>query len=268
MCGDYILDINKILRTGYFDTIKIDGTIKPVMGSTGTIISGDDTFRSSLEQSSEKFKHGVAHLRLQLTGESKIDANIEELEEMREDREENGIKRLTGTQFVDRYLIAYADILILKSNYSLPYKLSASGKDEESLIALGNTPDIKELLISSLELADKIESKYSYPKDCIAIAIVNKVYVIPIFRRSGISTWIHQNIADLINMYAMMFPTGIMLMYGDFSHEAGKLFKMENATYNKMLKNHYKKLGYKVFNGGSNGMMPVEMSSIMYKLFI
>jgi len=262
------LDVDKILRTGYFDNLKIDGTIYPILHSNGTLVMPDMSFKDMLEKSSEGFKHGVANIKIQLIGESNIDANIEELEQMRDDREISGIKRLPCTSLIDRYLVAYVDILLLKNIYSMPYNLETSGRDRESLIKVGDTPDITEILLASLELAEIIENKYNYPRDCIAIAIINKVYIFPSFRRSGISTWLHVNMADIINMYGMVYPTGIMLTYGDFSHEANRYFNMENSSYNKMLKTHYKELGYKKFNIGNPQINIGDKTNIMYKILV
>lgn len=262
------MNVDKILRTGYFDELRIDGGIRPIFRSSGTLIRPNMSFKEMLEDSEDSFKHGVANITIQITGGSKIDSNIEDIERMREDRENNGIKRLTGNATMDRYLVAYADIMLLKNNYSMPFKLTNTGKDEQSLYEAGTTQDMKDILIESLRLANKIEEKYNYPKDCIAIAVINKVYVLPVFRRSGISTWIHTNIADLINMYGLEFPTGLLLTYGDFSKEAGKLFGMDDNSYNKMLKTYYKKLGYKSINQGALKLDSGEQSGIMYKMLV
>lgn len=262
------MNVDKILRTGYFDEIRVDGTCKPIFRSSGTLIKSDTSFKSLLEDSEEGFKHGVANILIQLTGGSTITADIEDMERMREDRESSGIKRIPGSSTMDKYLIAYADILLLKSNYSIPFELKASGKDRDSLYNAGTTQDMKEILVEALNLSDKIEDKYKYPKDCISIAIVNKVYVLPVFRRSGISTWIHNNIADLVNMYGLQFPTGILLTYGDFSQEAGKLFGMDNAAYNKMLRSYYKKLGYKSITQNGVVLSIGDQVGIMYKILV
>ena len=182
------MNVEKILRAGYFDNIRVDGIINPVYDSTGTIILPDSSFKESLDMSDEAYKHGVAHLKIILIGESNTKINFTELEHMRSDRESWGLTRLPSDKSIDRYVIAYADILILKSDYAIPYKVEANGKTEEDIEKLAKTDDTLSLMLAALNIGDWIEKNYDYNRDCINIAIVNKVYVLPLFRRCGISS--------------------------------------------------------------------------------
>lgn len=261
------MDVEKILRAGYFDRLKIDGVLKPVYNSTGTIILPNKSFKDSLNKSEEAFKHGVAHLKLSLIGECDTNICFTDLEHMREDRQNWGIIKLPSNKTIDRYLVAYLEILILKSDYAIPYKIVANGKTEKDIEKLAKTNDTLEVFLAALELGEYIINKFSYSNDWVNIAIIDKVYVQPIFRRSKISTWLHENIADIINMYSLVFPNGIILSYGDFSKEAESRFNMSRNTYNKMLLSHYKSMGYS--NIGKLGLNGVDSSSnILYKLLV
>lgn len=261
------MDVEKILRAGYFDRLKIDGVLKPVYNSTGTVIMHGESFKQSLDKSEEAFKHGVAHLKLSLIGECDTNICFSDLEHMREDRQRWGITKLPSTESVDRYLVAYLDILILKSDYAIPYKIVSNGKTEKDIEKLAKTNDALEVFLAALELGKYIIKKYNYSTDWVNIAIIDKVYVLPIFRRCRISTWLHENIADIINMYSLVFPNGIILSYGDFSKEAEKQFNMDRNTYNKMLISHYKSMGYG--NISKLGLSGIDnTNNILYKLLV
>lgn len=262
------MDVEKVLRAGYFDRIKIDGILKPVYEGTGTSIVPFSSFKESLNKSEEAFKHGVAHLKIQLIGECDTNINFVDLTNMREDREKCGIQKVASTtEDVDRYLVGYADILILKGEYAIPYKIEANGKTTKDIEKLAKTPDTLDIMLAALKLGKYITKKYEYPPDWVNIGIVDKVYAYPIFRRCEISTWIHENIADIINMYSLVWASGILLTYGDFSDEAESVFKQSESTYNKMLLNHYKQLGYhSISKLGLDGL--IGNSKLMYKLMV
>lgn len=261
------MDVEKVLRSGYFDKLKIDGSIKPIINSDGTLLSSTGSFKDALNASTDSFKHAVANLKITLYGEASTDISVRELDRIRKDRQIAGVPVICRNDSADRGIVAYADVLILKGGYTLPFGIVANGRSEKDLVKLANTEDMLELLVAATKLSEYIKDKSSYSEDWINIAIINKVYVFPIFRRCGISKWIHCNISDIINMYSLVFPLGIVQMYGDFSGECKRLFNMDNTTYNKMLYAHYKSLGYnklhklKIKNAPSSEL-------ILYKLLI
>lgn len=261
------MDVEKILRTGYFDRLKITGVLKPVYESDGTVLMPNSSLKESLNKSDEAYKNGVAHLCIQFIGECDTNISSSEIIRMREDRENCGLIKIPSSPDVDRYEIAYIDILIIKSDYALPYKIESNGKTEKDIEKLAKTSDMLEIMLVALDIGDYIHKQYNYSKDWVNIAIINKVYVKPVFRRCGISSWIHSNIADIINMYGLVFPTGVILTYGDFSHESNKEFGMSNGAYNKMLLNHYKSMGYSNIR-----KLPIKNSmntqTILYRLFV
>lgn len=261
------MDVEKVLRSGYFDKLKIDGSIKPIINSDGTLLSSTGSFKDALNASTDSFKHAVANLKITLYGEASTDISVSELDRIRKDRQIAGVPAICSNDSADRGIVAYADVLILKGGYTLPFGIIANGRSEKDLVKLANTEDMLELLVAATKLSEYIKDKSSYSEDWINIAIINKVYVFPIFRRCGISKWLHCNISDIINMYSLVFPLGIVQMYGDFSGECKRLFNMDNNTYNKMLYAHYKSLGYnklhklKIKNAPSSEL-------ILYKLLI
>ena len=261
------MDIDKILRTGYFDRIKIDGHIVPVLESSGTDIGKGDSFRDALDKSNDAFKHGVSNIRVNIFGEADTNISFTELENMREDRKKSGLRKMNSSGNIDRYLIAYVDILMLKNGYAIPYNINNKGNTEKDVEKLAKNSDMLDLYLSAVALREHIQTKYKYTEEFTSVAIINKVYVEPVFRRSGISKWIHLNIADIINMYGLMFPVGIVMSYGDFSNESSKLFGMNHNEYTNMLIKHYKTLGYRDI-GTLNLPSICCMHNVLYKLFV
>lgn len=262
----WAMDIEKIMRAGYFDNIRIDGVLTPVYNSYGTILRPNSTFKESLDKSDEAYKHGVAHLRINIIGESSTNINFGELVNMRQDRRRSRIPKLKGLPGIDRYIIGYSTIMILKGDYAIPYKINSTGKTEKDIEKLVKTNDLLELMLAALKLNKYVSDEYDCPGDWNNIAIVDKVYVYPVFRRCGISTWIHLNMADIINMYSLVFPNGILLSYGDFANER-KRYGMSTREYNNMLIKHYKSLGYDKVGKLKLDAIPYN-SNIMYKILI
>lgn len=261
------MDIERILRDGYFDRLKIDGSLKSIYDSNGLDISNNTTFKYAIEKSDESYKTGLAHLRVQIIGESSTNINSEELGNMRDDRQNNGLIRLESSSNIDRYLVAYVNILLLKNDYAIPFDIKATSKSKQEIEKIAKTNDELELLLEALKLRNRIKNDFGYTDEYISIAIVDKVYVAPIFRRCGISTWLHLNLADIINMYGLVFPTGVVMAYGDFSGESEEFFNMSKREYNLMLLKHYENVGYsKVSKVNIPGIL--RASNILYKINI
>ena len=261
------MDVSKILRSGYFDHIRITGEFKPIYDSDGIDITSGDTFKNSVGDSAESFKNGVAQLKIYIIGESIPSEASSIVERMREDRKEAGLKCIETINGVDRYVVAYMNILIIKGDNAITFGIEDNGKSTQSFEKLAKTADMLELMLSAFKLNKHIKSRYRYTDDYINIAIIEKVYVLPIFRRSGISEWLHNNIGDIINMFALVWPTGLILTYGDFSNEAETNFKMSTEHYNNMLYTHYKKLGYESIRKITQSN-DIGSANIMYKLLI
>ena len=244
MLGVLGMDVHKILKNGYFDAIKVTGALRPIYGSDGIDITYGETFINSANNSKEAFKNGLAQLRIYMIGESNDKGSSDVVRDMQEDRERSGIKCIEKSNNRSRYIIAHVDLIIVKCNNAIPLGIDENGKDEGSFHKLAKANDILELLLATIDLREHIKSKSDYTDDYISIVIVDKVYVQPPFRRSGISEWIHENMADMVNMFSLVWPAGILLAYGDFCNEAKSMFNMSSNKYNNMLLNHYKRLGY------------------------
>ena len=260
------MNVEKILQNGYFDCIKIDGSIHPVYKSLGTELTAEKSFRDALEESNEAYKHGTALLKIQIVGEQSTNMTFSYLESIKSDLAKWGVKQLYGSDKLNRYLVASADILILKGDMALPYNIKANGKTEKDIEHLASTNDMLEVMIYALELAKYITMECGCAPDYANVAIIDKVYVSELFRRCGISTWLHNNIADIINMYSLTFPTGLILTTGDFANESKSKFNMTNVEYNKMLVNHYKALGYKDISKLKLNI--TETNTILYKILL
>lgn len=263
------MNVDKILRTGYFDRLKITGRLKSVYKDTGTILYPEKSFKYALDKSVYSFTHGVSNLTINLIGECD---NSDDWVEMQLARGRCGIGKFAdssnkGTEGKDTYAVGFADILILKSHYALPCDISEKGQTEADIKLLAGTTEEIETLKAALELRNFIEKSTGYAGESVSIAIVDKVYTEPVFRRCGVSTWLHENIADIINMYGMVFPNGLILRYGDWANEAMTEFGLTQEEYSKMLLQHYGKLGYNPIE--ELNLQELDRgSNILYKLFV
>ena len=261
------MDVNKILRCGYFDSIKITGKLKPIYDSNGIDITSGDTFKKSVGESAEAFKNGLAQLKVYVLGESTDDEPSNMLDYMRADRAAAGLRCIETVNGIDKYVIAYMNILIFKGDNAMTYGIEEKGKTAKAFEKVAKTSDMLDLMLSASQLSKHIQTNCTYTEDFINIAIIDKVYVLPIFRRSGISTWLHQNMADIINMFALVWPTGMVMSYGDFANESEINFKMSRDSYNKMLLTHYKKLGYDTIKKITQST-DICCTNILYKLLV
>lgn len=274
------MDLTKIMQIGYFDTVKLDGCVRAIHNSSGIDLRDGFDLSESIRFWDESFKIGLAYMRVSLIGICNIaGVDFYEREHMRDDRRMSGILKLPGASCTDKYLIAYADILLLKPNNSIPCMIqddeldckcsaySILGKVEDDLVQSSYSPDISELISVANKLSEYIVSKEGMDKNEVSIAILDKLYVYPAFRRCHISSWLHENLDTIIHTYLMTKPAGVLLIPGDFSNEAERKFNMAESRYVKMLIGHYKTLGYRYVN---NIWIPAFYASknIMYKLYI
>lgn len=261
------MEVDKILRNGYFDRLRIDGNLKPVCDYTGTVIKNGASFKELLNQSEDGYKHGIAELKLKIIGEATRDESQSRLSDLRESRKQASIIQLDSLPNWERYLVAYACIFIIKSDYAIPYELKNRELSDNSIGKFAKTEDKVELITEALKVRGQIINEYNYPAEYVNIAVVDKVYVAPAFRRCRVSSWIHTNLSDMINLYSLVFPNAVLLAYGDFSDEADTMFNMSKKAYSNMLYKHYTSLGYKRVPKISIPIIE-QGSNIMYKLLV
>lgn len=234
------MNVSKICSLGYFDRVLVDGYTIPMFSTRGIEIKNEETLIDSININ----MHGVGKIRVTVYGESTFNLEDDNLLGMRWHREQKLKLSRTRVDDNDRYAIAYVDLLILKSNLSLLEDFNNKEKSNYDITKLVKSEDEIMLLSKALEMQIDIWSKSSGKEEC-NIAIVDRVYVNKHFRNCGISKWIHLNILDIIKTYGMISVSAVLLIPGDFSDEAEKVFGLSKREYRDMLIKHYKSTGYK-----------------------
>ena len=228
-----MIKTDRICRLGYFDRVTIDGFLVPMYRAEGIEVDKSLYLSDNIDIKATQLQKRASRLRINIYGDSEFDIKDEQLLNMRFTRENKmGLERRRLNNKMDRYVVAYAEIIVVscdgkESDYSAMMR-EMHGEDEISLM----------------------KTAYKYiDKGSKAVAIIDKVYVYKNFRYSGISTWIHNNIKTLIDVYGVTNVDKAILIPGDFSGEA-KIFMMKPKEYIEFLKKHYRSCGYKSLLGG------------------
>lgn len=250
------MHIREICRMGYFDRVIIDGYMLPLYNDLGIEIKESQSIIDAIEENNQTFSQGIARLRLNIAGEAtNIDSPLE-LARMRKHREKDlGLEKCTLGN-MDRYYIGYVDIFILKSNNLLPALLEHKGKTYEDVEKISHNDYELMMLLAAIDIQKNLLDENKNLQEC-NIAIVDKVFVHYNFRRCGISSWIHDNLSDLIKVYGMIDIAAAIMLPGDFNNESKRIFNMTKEEYEQMLIQHYVNVGYK----------PIQ-HNIMYKQFL
>ena len=238
------MQVRKICGLGYFDRLIIDGYMMPMYNNRGIEIRDNESIVDALESNKQSYNQGIGKLRINIVGEAINTESSDDIERMRNHRE-NELKLVRSKiGSSDRYNIGYADILILKSDYSFPKEVTNKGKTLDDINKLAKGEDELALFTKALEIQKDVINKSEYSD----IAIVNRVYINKEFRQCGISTWLHNNLQEIIKVYGMINIAAILLIPGDFSEEAETEFSMTKQKYESMLIKHYKSCGYRFIN--------------------
>lgn len=250
------MNIQDIKRIGYFDNIKLYGNIEPMYRSNGIGLYPGLSLEESMDLCNKPESYSVYKVHIDLIGEINSSTDKDIIDRLSLELKINLNKN--GTTY--KGLIGYVDILVIKGE-NLISNLDNNGRNEESLTKLANNTDEIELFISSLRMCD-----YLLHGDNYNIAIVDRVYIHKSFRRLGISSWIHNNIFELVKWFGIIKPDIIILEFGDFSNEAIGEFKLTKNGYNNMLRSMYFKLGYKKLSLIQRNIMGIYNPNILYKL--
>lgn len=238
------MKVSKICSLGYFDRVIIDGYSMPMFSTKGIEVKNEEELVDSINSSLQSFTHGVGKLRVTIYGESTFNLEDDNLLGMRWHREQELKLSRTKVDNNDRYAIAYVDLLIFKSEFSFPERVTSRGKSVDDLNKLAKSEDELMLLSKAMDMQRNIWYESGGTADC-TIAIVDRVYVNKNFRKCGISKWVHMNIFDIIRTYSMLSASAVLLIPGDFSNEAEQVFNLSKKEYRDMLVKHYKDTGYK-----------------------
>ena len=254
------MDTIKICRLGYFDRVMIDGYSMPMYNGRGIEIKTNCSLIESLDSNIDLNAQGLGKIKVTIVGEALSNDDIaEEIERMQKHREDDlGLERVKIGN-IDRYIIAYADILILKSDESLPSKLTNKGNTLEDIEKLAKGEDKLNLMSKGLDIQSKLVKNN---KDA-NVALIDKVFVHKEFRRCGISKWIHNNIKDIIKIYGLIDVGAALLIPGDFTNSAERDFEMSKDYYEEVLTEHYKNVGYTMLG---NGVMCKDLNKTKFNL--
>lgn len=242
--------VKEICRIGYFDKVTIDGYLLPLYNNLGIEVKQEQTLVTAIEANSQAFNQGIARLRITIYGEASLEDSPVDINRMRRHREKEMRLQRCNFGLFDRYPIAYMDVFIVKSDSLLPKYLNNTGKTYNDISKVSKTDYELEMLSKALELQEKIKKEHSELDT--NIAIIDRIYVNENFRRCKISTWIHNNLQELINVYGMVTIGAALIVPGDFAAESITKFGMQKEEYEKMLLKHYSTMGYK---NGKNGIM-------------
>lgn len=238
------MNVSKICSLGYFDRVLVDGYAMSMFNTRGIEVKNDETLVDSINTNIQSYAQGVGKIRITVFGESTFNLEDDKLLGMRWHREQELRLSRTKVDNNDRYAIAYADLLILKSDFSFPDRVKNRGKSPDDIAKLAKSEDEYMLLSKALDMQRNMWAENTGASDC-NIAIVDRVYVNKHFRQCGISKWIHLNIIDIIKTYGMVDVSAVLLIPGDFSNEAEQLFGVSKREYRDILIKHYKNTGYK-----------------------
>jgi hypothetical protein len=235
------MNVDRLCTFGYFDRIVVDGYTIPMFNAKGITIKNDENLIEAVNNNYNSYDQGIGKLRLTIYGEAEFNISDDNLLNMRFHREQKlGLMRIKVDNN-DRYAIAYADILILKNNAN-----DLDKKEQiNEMLKRAKTEDEAYLLSKAIEIQNRDLKKYN-ANEC-NIAIVEKVYVNKAFRGCKISSWIHDNIGDIVKTFGMVDISASLLIPGDFAGES-KLFRMDPLEYKVFLAKHYKHHGYVILD--------------------
>ena len=234
------MNTTRLCSFGYFDRIIIDGYTIPVYNAKGITIKGNESLTEAIKSNANSYEKGIGKLRITIYGEADFNMADENLLNMRFHREQKLRLQRVKVGNKDRYAIAYADILILKSEFAEIHNKSKKQILNEILVQTKSEDEY--LLVSKAIEIQTSDVKKINIDDC-NIAIIDRVYTNISFRGCGISGWIHDNIKEIVHTFSMINVSAALLIPGDFSSEAS-LFEMSDKEYKNYLTQHYKKHGY------------------------
>lgn len=244
------MDIANICRLGYFDNIKLSGTM--VTTSNNGLIIRDTIFKNNIT------KDTISKLRINIVGES-----IDDSSDIVEYSKNHCLNHFKAGKS-NFYIIGYLDAFILKGKYNqVLYKDISNDIVPNNYTSKNNE---METITAGVNLQRFIEGKYKLDRGEPAVAILNKLYIIDLFRENGISSWIHNNIFEIIHQLSTIFVSGAVLECGDFNREAKDKFNLTEEEYTYFLMEHYIKCGYRKITDLRAITSGVNNPFILYKI--
>lgn len=235
------MNVGEICRIGFFDKVTIGVQVEPVCLHDIELF-GDSTFVVCANSYGNCLDNSIMKVRINILGVEDIHKQVITPDELakRANRGANVFK--DGGSQNKSYLLAYADIMIIMD----------ADRNKSSVIEAFKTESDKQRLASAaFSLQGRGINKVQSQANGFArnhIAIVDRLYVFPAYRRCRISSWLHTNLREILFSYVNVAIGDILLIPGDFSNESAEMFNMTPREYSLMLYKHYEKLGYKLFS--------------------
>lgn len=258
------MELAKVLRIGNFDRVVIKGNLEPIYKMPELQLYPGVSLGESIDMyGAGRYCH-IASLKINVIGEV-TDSDDGELNK---NRIQDGIKLLEEHKNTREYSIANIHLLLLKNNYSMPFGCSNSSSIVDMLSSISTIDNERNIILAAYDLSEYIAKMSKQERGDIGIVIVDKVYVHKQFRRCKISSWVHSNMANLVNTFALTFPSAAILACGDFSNEANKAFGLTDEQYLELLRNHYSKEGYNEVLDIKKYFKNSDVKNLMFKSFI
>lgn len=235
------MNINDICRIGFFDKVTMSLQVEPVCVNDIEIF-GDSSFVECTSSYGNHLDNSIMKVRINILGVEDIHKQVITPDELtkRANRGANVFK--DGDAHQKSYLLAYANLLII---------MDVDRNKSAILDSFKNELDKQRLVGAAFSLQSRGANKAQSQANGFIrnhIAIVDRLYVYPAYRRCRISSWIHNNLREILFSYVNVTVGDILLIPGDFSNESAERFNMTPREYNNLLNKHYENLGYKPFN--------------------
>lgn len=225
------MNVRKLCNRGQYDKITLNITTEPLYGSDIELYD-EMSFEDSLCTGNNVADTGMFKVRINILGVYFTKDRPVSRDAMRDlDKNRKAVLYKVGANKERSYLLAYADLIIVRDGSTLSYNANDVVNSSEDRRALIHT-------------ASNLKNHGNN------VVIVDKVYVYDKYRQCGISSWIHQNIRGIMYQYIGVDVSDIILIPGDFSAEAGTKFGMTDEQYLDMLRNHYLSVGYEQMKSG------------------
>lgn len=230
------MNVNEICRRGFFDKVTLNVMTEPIYGDDVEVFE-DRTFDECISNVYNSIDTTVFKVRISVLGVDCIKKQAIKPSEIGKINARGAALYKENKRADKSYLLAYMDLIVIKDTERNKFIVERrfQGETDKSVL---------------LDVALSLQSEGKNSSKINNILIVDRVYVYEMYRRCGISTWLHKNVRDVIESYTGVNIGDMLLIPGDFANEAGDKFYMDNKQYITMLSRHYQLVGYKNYGNG------------------
>lgn len=235
------MNVGEICRLGFFDKVTISLQVEPVCLNDIELF-GECNFAACANSYGNSLDNSIMKVRINILGVEDIHKQVITPDELtkRANRGANIFK--DGGNHHKSYLLAYADVLVI---------MDVDRNKSIILDAFNGESDKQRLVSAAFSLQSRGANKAQSQANGFVrnhIAIIDRLYVFPAYRRCRISSWINNNLREILFSYVNVAVGDVLLIPGDFSNESADKFDMTPREYSIMLNKHYETLGYKPFS--------------------